>query len=289
MRQRLARFLLLSAPAVAIFSLWFPMILKYPEYFRSQFIGNILHPAGHGLFARAVMPREAFANQVPQLIERAHPIQLALMAAGLVLAAPWAIRRRDSGLFIGWVLAVTSVYLVIILVGVHPIQGYWSYTAGLAWLCLAWALVSAHDRFSRPGPWSRMVTAGLAGAVLIALIPGSGIRTVLTHVSHWNDPEFANTLFVKQMLRDIPPEARMLVGAEFVFDAFGAGRDVVLATHHDRYFDATKVPADYVILGRRGLYEGLEQYWPGPPWKTYGNRENELSNFAAVYRVTPRP
>lgn len=279
--KRLSGFFL----AVAIaFSLWLPLIAMRPDLFAAQFIGNILRPAGPGLLSRFVFPMESFANQIPQLWERAHPIQFSLLSAAFVATGIVYIRRKDRGLGLCWLLATSSIYLLVVCLGVHPIQGFWCYTAALGWLCFAYLFFSTCDYlFSRDTTRRVAIGCGLA-IILVAMLPGSGMRAVVTYAARWNDPVYSSPRFIRSVLADLPPEATLTVGPEFALDSYAQGRQVILACRHPLYFDSTRYPTDYYIFGRRDFAENMPQAYQCEWIKSYGHRDNVFANYAEVYR-----
>lgn len=288
-QRRLRQTVWLGLATLSAFSLWLPLILRWPDLFRTQFVANILRPAGPGLLTRLIQPGDSLASQLPQLVDRAHPVQLSLLVSGLLLSCGPIRRSAAGGWRACWLLAVSGSYLLIVFVGVHPIQGFWVGPAALAWLCTAAVLVRGCDRLPVGRLWRGIAAAGLGTAVAVCFLPGSGLRTTQVTLQHWNQPNWSSPQFVRGLLQQVPPAARLIVGAEYALDVWAAGRPVILGTRHDAYFDCTQQPADYVILGRRGIAEGLREAWPGPPWMILGDLDDPFANYAEIYRIeSPR-
>ncbi|MEZ6146108.1 MAG: glycosyltransferase family 39 protein [Planctomycetaceae bacterium] len=316
-KERVLMFIVLSLTTGLTFAIWLPMIVSALDLFRLQFLNNILAPAGPGLLARLLMPWDSFAHHLPMLIDRTHPIQFAMLLGGwlvfgmmiwrsrLMGAATPMLRDADlsetrctSGLTC-WLLAGSSVYLLIACQGEHPIQGYWCYSAGLLCLCLAAVVVrtvdtlsSQHDMTKAQSTFRRGLLTGVALLLIVlAMLPGSGVRTILAYVQHAGDPNYQNAAFVESILEDLPVDAQLTVGIEFALDAYGirsaTGRpdDVILGIRHPLYFDSTRIPTNYAILGRLALAEQLDEAMNGELVSIYGDHDDEFSCYAEVYRI----
>ncbi len=283
--QRFWRLSILTVSIAMTFALWLPLIAMRPDLFRSQFIGNILRPAGPGLVARAIMPWESLANQIPQLIERAHPIQFGMLAAGLVFALGLGCKTRRPAILQLVTLAITSVYLLVVCLGVHPIQGFWCYSAALSWICVALAIVHVLDLVARWKSAHRIALGTVVILVLAAMIPGSGFRTTLAYAKHWNDNDYMSSRFIKRVLADVPDDASITVGPEFALDVYArGGREVVLACKHPMYFDSTRYPTKYYLFGRRDFAEGFPAGYDCTLVRSYGIRDDIFANYVELYR-----
>lgn len=298
--RKIVALLVLGATTAGTFLLWLPLIAMAPDLFMAQFVSNIVSPAGPGLLSRLVWPWESFQHHWPQLVDRAHPLQ------GGVLLLGWAalpfLRRltkknvesesanptRERSMTCWW-LAGTSVYLLIAAQGQHPIQGYWCYSAGLFCLCLAASL--RHIQKSCFGSGARAwIFAPLAiMGVLLTFLPGSGLRAVVAYATHLGDTNFYSPRFIRQVLSELPAEAKLTVGIEFALDAYGQGREVVLGIENPMYFDSSEVPTDYLILGRLGLAERLQDRFDCERIAIFGDPKNEFACYAEVFRVHRPP
>ncbi len=317
-KERISAFAVLSLTTAVTFALWSPLIIAAPDLFRLQFLNNILAPAGPGLLSRLLMPWDSFVHHLPMLVDRTHPIQFAMLLGGWIALGVMIWRRRkkawsspdsansdmklpmvDNELTC-WLLAGSSVYLLIACQGEHPIQGYWCYSAGLLCLCLAavivWGietLARGHATTDNTGSASRhrLATCLTALLIILAMLPGSGVRSIVAHLRHADDVNYQNAAFVKSILDDLPDNATLTVGIEFALEAYGlreaAGRpdDVVLGIRHPLYFDSTQIPTDYTILGRLGLAEQLDIAFDGELVGVYGDSEDQFSCYAEVYRI----
>ncbi len=290
--ERFRRFILFSLSVTVSFSLWLPLIFLHPDLFRLQFVANILRPAGPGLLRRFLIPFESIADQIPQLIDRAHPIQLSLMVTGVVTAALLAYRRKERFALVCSVLAMSGAYLLIVYVGVHPMQGFWCYFAGPAWLCFSYSFILLFryvDRRFKSGKVRFFIKSGLISLLVLAFIPGGGLRTVYVLLLHRSDWKYSSPRFIHTVLSDIPANATITVGPEYAIEAYACGRLVTLACDNPLYFLSTDYPTDYYIFSRRSL---PKNHVPGAvPMKysceylrSYGELNDTFANYAEVYR-----
>jgi hypothetical protein len=283
---RLISLVVLILATTSTFALWLPLIAIAPNLFWSQFAENILRPAGPGLLSRLVMPSASIANQIPQLMVRANLIQFSMLVLGLIMTSGFVAIKRDRSARLGLFLAVSSIYLLIVCVGIHPIQGFWCYPAALCWLCFAYASVSIADSW----PAKKWITPLASLALIFAMIPGSGLRATWTYLKNQGDTNFSSRPFVKQILREVPDEATLTVGREFALDAYGSGREIILACRHPMYFDSAKWPTDFFIFGRRDSEERMVEGYQSMGHrleriKQYGDPEDPLCNYAELWSL----
>jgi hypothetical protein len=85
------------------------------------------------------------------------------------------------------------------------------------------------------------------------------------------------------MLRDLPPNARLLVDPACVFDVYLAGRRVVLAYDMDFLFSSKGLPYDYLILGPFGRQYDLAKIMHGRHLRDYGDPDDLFACYAQVY------
>src|SRR5206468_2541811 len=144
---------------------------------RVQFGGNVLFRAGPGLGETLRHPLSTLAFQARQVWGYLGPVQAGLYAAGLA----WGLARggRECAAHMAG-----AVLLLVVFQGRHPTLGYYSYPAALASVgvgMLASEAASGLERLGGPAsPWRRGALTGLAaGLILMALLPGAGVRTLL--------------------------------------------------------------------------------------------------------------
>ncbi len=315
--RRLSAPLRLAAVAVVTCALWLPMIMTYPDEFRAQFGNNILHPAGPGLLSRVLSPWAAFARQAEVTWERAAAIQFCLLSAGVLAAGVLDGRRRDGGrkpvLF-----SLSAIYLISMIVGLHPGYGYWSYAAAFFAMCLSSVLIQCWRRLAGaashsdaagvslsversqeknresadPGSrlplshrvlGSRGMAASVGALVVLAMVPGLGLRASWAYVSHGNDIDYNAPRFAARIMDDLPTDARYTVGIEYALDFFAAGRTMLIGETDGFYLESKDFPCDYLIVSHDGLKQHLPEALHGRLLRTYGRRDDPFACYAEVY------
>lgn len=282
-KVRLTRGLLLTGCALAVFALWLPLILAYPEVFRFQFFTNVLNRSGPGLISRLFFPWPYFPTQFQLLQEHAGNIQLALMAAGLFWGTWLAARSDDRRTRIFMALVWSSIYLLIACQGAHPTKGYWCYPGALLFLCLGWGLSRLVRRLWEHGTSTRMV--GIATMILFiaAMMPGSGIRVWLAHLKNWSNTNYNAPRFVSQILNALPADARYTVDRSYVFNFVAAGRSTLLSDVREFSFDARPFPYDYLIVSHDSNDREISKALNARLIQTYGDPKDPFSCYIEVY------
>ncbi|MCA9014439.1 MAG: glycosyltransferase family 39 protein [Planctomycetaceae bacterium] len=282
-KERLIRGLLLTGCALAVFALWLPLILTYPEAFRIQFFTNVLNRSGPGLISRLLFPWPYFSTQFQLLQEHAGNIQLVLMVLGLFWGTWLAARSGDRRNRIFLALVWSSIYLLIACQGAHPTKGYWCYPGALLFLCLGWGLSHLVRNLWAHNVAGRIVgVAGLALFVL-AMLPGSGIRAGLAHLKNWSNANYNAPQFVSQVLNDFPPDARYTVDRAYVFNFAAAGRPTLLGDLRAFSFDARPFPYDYLIVSHDAKDREIGKTLNGRLIQTYGDPNDPFSCYIEVY------
>lgn len=282
-RGRLSAAAILVACSLATASLWLPLILAYPEAFRGQFFTNILDRSGPGLITRLLFPWPSLAAQTKVILSDAKPIQTVLMAVGLVGATWIDLRRGEHGPLTALALAWSSIFLLAACQGSHPIGRYWCYPAALAFLCFARMLVVVSRRvvsFFPPPLW----WATTASMLVLAMLPGSGVRVWMAYVRHWSDVEYNSPRFVERVLHDLPRGARLTVDQAYVFDVFLDGRPTILAMSYPFYFQAADFPYDYLLAGRHALYNHVPARLKGRFLRAYGDKNDPFGCYVEIYQ-----
>ena len=140
-----------------------------------------------------------------------------------------------------------------------------------------------------PWPRERLAVVFVAAALAAALAPGSGIRTLIAHVRHWNDPNYDRRSFVRRVLADIPPAALIAVDMPYVVDVYLKRPRVVEALIDPHYHDLRAVPFDILLLGHSGIAKILPSLDNIEPVRTYGDPQDEFANYAVLYRREDSP
>jgi hypothetical protein len=116
--------------------------------------------------------------------------------------------------------------------------------------------------------------------LVASLFPGSGLRAIVAHFRHWNDPSYDAHRLAAGVMDEIDPAATVAVDGEYVLDFYLAGRRVLDA----HYLEFLTVDYDFLIAGSEGLRlskvprERLERV------KRYGDPRDEFAPFTELYR-----
>jgi 4-amino-4-deoxy-L-arabinose transferase-like glycosyltransferase len=270
-RKRL-HLLLFIAGTAAAFALWLPLIARDPALFKTQFGNNVLHRAGPGLLARIVWPWETIAYHARLFLELAGPWQTALF--GTSLGAATVLELRSERPRHGWLwLTWASVLGLVILQGVHPSKGYWSFPA--VFLCIAVArCVEACRR------WRLFATI----ICLASLVPGGGWKATATYLRHWGEPDYSHPEAVQSLLDELPENARYLVDVGCVFDFYLSGRNTLLALDLPQYYSSKGERFDFLVVTRTGIEQGLPRaFGASKRILTFGKPDDELAVYVEVW------
>jgi len=275
-----------AAAALAAFSLWGLLIARHPDLFRVQFGNNVLNRAGPGLGATFLSPGPVLAYQARQALGRVMPIQAGLYAIGLAWALARAWRPGSGREFLYHFAA--SALLLVLFEGRHPTLGYYAYPAAFASIGMGMAASdAARLGGDRAGRWRRAIPALVTVALLAAFLPGSGLRSLVSHARHRGDPAYDARSVARAITADVPRGSLAAVDGPFVMEFYLAGRPVVEAAINTAPFDFRDEPYEFAVLGR--AWEGLA--WPRVAGlefiKSYGNRDDEFAPYARLYRRSP--
>ncbi len=278
---RLLRAVGLAVAALATFSTWLVLILRHPDLFRSQFVANIVGPAGPGLAYRLLFPWREMAEHLPLVVERAGVGQAAFLVAGLGAVTWSAWRRRDRALGLVAGLGWSSVYLLVASQGRHPLQGYWCYPAAFFAMAAGWCLARCHEA-ARRRLGASTASALAVGVLALVFLPGGGLRATSACVRNRDRVDYNPRPFTRSILAGLPAGARLTVGAEFALDAYGLDRPVLLGIRYPDYFDATRFPYDYAIMGRAGMREGLDRAMNARVVRSFGDEADPFACHAVL-------
>ncbi|WP_406697789.1 glycosyltransferase family 39 protein [Singulisphaera sp. Ch08] len=277
-RQRLVAAGTFSGAALAGLALWGPLIVLHPNLFWIQFQTNVLGRVGSGLSRTLPDPLAVFGFQAGQFLDTALPVQAALYGAGAIWVATRA-RRPGPERALGYHLAASSLLLVL-LMGRHPLRAYFAFPIAFACIAAAGLAGWAADRAARWTGRPTAVTLAMTGLVIASLVPGSGLRTLVAHVRHWDDPAYDAHKVAARMMDDLDPAALVALDDQFILDFYLAGRPVVDA----KYLPYLADDYEYLLVGPAAL--GLSRV---PPEnleliRQYGDPADEFAPSAKLYR-----
>jgi 4-amino-4-deoxy-L-arabinose transferase-like glycosyltransferase len=289
-RERLIRLAVVAGVALAVFSLWLPLILLHPDVFAVQFRNQFLSPDSQGLLWRLAFPWTSLRYHATYLWGYVTPWQALLLLGPLCVCSLNSWRSSDRNLRTVCGLAWSALYLICVCTGPHHfIWGYFAYPAALCLIPAGWLIACIGAWLKRQGR-SGPGVCWAGGLLLVAsMIPGSGARILATHLRHWSDPNFNAPRFAQQLLATIPSDARCTVDKEFLLDFFAAGRPVLSARSEPIFFSAELYPFDSLICGRYVHVEHLVEKLCVRLERTDGIAADPLACYAEVYRPTSPP
>jgi hypothetical protein len=282
-RGRLKAAAIFTISALAALGTWGLLIARHPELFWIQFHGNVLGRAGPGLFGTLRNPWPVVSFQARQFVSRTLPVQALLYAAGTAWVLVRA-RRPGPERALAYHLGASFVLLVLFM-GTHPMLFYFAYPAAFA--CIATGELAAWLA-ARAARWTRRpaaVTFAISLLLIASLIPGSGFRTILAHLRHWNDPSYDAHRFAARIMDDLEPDAVVAVDGRYVLDFYLAGRRVVDAY----YLEFLPVDYDYLVVGPDGLRLSKVPLNDLELVRSYGDLADEFAPRATLYRPISKP
>ena len=286
---------ILALVAMAVFSVWLPMIAIAPQAFQVQLANQLGGESGGPLWQRAVLPFAAMSYQLPMLWEQIGAIQCIVPGAALVWGALSGHARRSPVQSLACRLAWTAIYLICVFVGTHhPVFGYWVYPAALMFVCLACGMQRLAEvittRLQRTADATRTasrlrtgVLAGIAGVIGLAFLPGSGVRTWYVHLQHWNDINYDAPRFAKRLIDGLAPETVCAVDAQFLLDFIAADRPALMASTHPVYFRVDQFDYDRLIVSRHGIEQQLAEQLNARLLRTEGIKEDRFACYVEIY------
>ncbi|MCO8123268.1 glycosyltransferase family 39 protein [Stieleria sp. TO1_6] len=291
--EKLKRAVLFVAGNAAVIGFWIPLIVAYPDEFRSQFFANVLDRAGPGLPARLIWPFPSLLHHAELLWQFAGPLQCGLMAGGLLLGSAlfWRCRSLQRAEKMGMIaLAWSSVYLTATVAGMHPTKGYWVYP--FIWV-VALTIVGIEDRIKRLH-WGfrqygvdrvRIAVAITTFALaLLAMLPGAGLRTTWIYLAHWKQPDVYAPAFIHQVLKALPNEGVFYADLSYVFDVYLSGRETRLCQEREHYWGAGKIDYSYLVLSWEGADANWAEQYDGKFVRRVGDRSIPQHCFVDLYR-----
>lgn len=248
-KDRIFRASILTLVSLVVFSLWLLLIVQAPDLFWTQFGNNVLNRGGSGLLSRMIMPMEAIPYQGILLLELMQSLQLIIVLLALGSATFLAMWKRSHEYRLWLIVTWGGIYWHLVFQGTHPTKGYWCYTAAPIFLILGELLsrLWPNGGFNRrPQQWRARVIVAL---VFAGFLPGSGLRTLASHLREWNNPVYDAHQFTEQLIAEYPSGQRYIVDRAYVFAFYRAGREPLLASRNPFYYDVTSEEYDYLIGG----------------------------------------
>lgn len=276
--QRLTATATVTAIAIAVASLWLILIVQQPQIFQIQFRNQFLSGES-GLLQRLLWPWESLAYHFRLQSERTGAIQFAMAIMGWLTLGYYGWRDRNPAIRRLWWLTTTAVWIIAALIGTHhPVFGYWTYPAALAFLGLGLAVDRLFSLLRQP-TW-----AVVGGLVIVALMmPGSGIRTLVTHLRNWNDINYNAPQFAKMLMTRVPTDAVCMVDVEYAVDFLAAGRKTLMSETLPMYFRSDQFEYDYLIISRPRIAAGIAEKLDAELLETHGIRDDVLACYAEIY------
>jgi hypothetical protein len=220
---------LMAVVALLVAGLWLPLILEFPEIFRTQFHNQFLAP--HDPFAaRLLSPWGPVPYHAGMMWHQIRPWQFLLAVVPLAGCTVSACRGGSRNARTAVALAWSSICLMGLCVGIqHPVPGYWTYPASLMFITTGWLIQQAGSWLGRAVRAGRCLAWAGGAVIALAMLPQSRVGTWMVHLRHWNDVNYNAPRFARELMSEIPPEAVCSTHAEFLLDFLAADRPVILA------------------------------------------------------------
>jgi hypothetical protein len=273
-----------SGHALAVVSLWLILILPEPVLWKEQFLDFLGSQAGRGLRQRFLWPH-TLPLQAAVYLEHVGIWQCLLMMGSLLIASVLAVSDRRWRLIV--FLAVSAMYFHVVSLGTHPTKGYWCSTGGWLWICFA-MVVNRAAEVCRSAVGRRVAFAGLVGVSAVLMVPGSGLRTLVQHLWHWNDIEYDAPRFARMLLSKLPPDATLAVDQAYVFEFYAAGRrNMITALEFPIVFSLHQFPYDLIVAGEYALDKKVPQINDGKEIARYGMLGDPFACSAIIFEAPP--
>jgi 4-amino-4-deoxy-L-arabinose transferase-like glycosyltransferase len=290
-KGRLVHPLILTSGALLVTSLWIPLIAIYPEAFSVQFKNQFLGGGEEGLLLRMVWPWKSLWYHSFYEYGMFYHLGAWQYCFPIVMTIGcfFVPKLRQSSISAIAVLGLSSLYLMSVLVGPHhPVNGYWSYSASLLFICVGAMLQFTIDRITAQWRERRAdaLRLGVAMLALVSWIPGAGFTTLKVHLQHWKDENYNSPAFAKELMRNLPTDAIVAVDTQFLLDFLADDRKVLLAQTLPVYFRLDQVPFDYLVVSRSGKLTNIAESLPVELISRHGNEGDKFACYAEIYRRT---
>ncbi|MGB7346471.1 MAG: glycosyltransferase family 39 protein [Pirellulaceae bacterium] len=288
--QRAKRLVVFGVCCAAAIALWLPLILKFPEPFRSQFFSNVLDRAGPGLPSRIFWPWPSIHHHATLLYEFAGPWQCGLFALATIATTFCVWKSRPRGEAIGYIaLLWSSLYLTAVVAGLHPTKGYWVYPC--LWLLAGFAVAIDRMVFANGVNGSQfkpsVIRYAIAVCLLVALmLPGAGLRSTHLYLTHWGDQEFHGRRFIADVLDEMPKDGLFMADLPYVYDLYLSGRETLLLQNREQYWSDRELDNVTILQAWEGDDLEWASQYDAAFVKRYGSREIPQTCFVDLYRST---
>lgn len=296
--QRLLECVLAGTATLAAMTLWLPLILLNPDSFVSQFTRNVLSRSGPGIVSRMLWPWPYVPFQANLVFERLGTLQTVVFVATVLtglwmfIASVFGKRQIEtiekpslSALPVAALLACSSMYLHVASVGSHMAKGYLCYPWAMIVLLLAVIIERLLCCFGEQSSRKvNVIIAVLLAGVLLMFVPGSGLRANWTYATRCDEVNYNRQAFSRMLNERFPPDARLLVTPEFVFEFEVLGRRPVNASLTERYQNVEGLPFEFLIVSTQTLDEEIaESLACELLWKE-GDPDDPLACYVEVYQ-----
>ncbi|MBX3440574.1 MAG: glycosyltransferase family 39 protein, partial [Planctomycetaceae bacterium] len=219
---------MLALVALLVFSAWLLLIEGRSEIFSLQFRNQLIHERGGTFIARLLWPWESLTFHAGFLWPHIEAWQFLLALSGALLCLLLGkTERRPLLSTVGW-LSLSGAFLISVLVGPHhPVFGYFSYPAALAFIGIGWGIDRVLRVLSMRGLMGSLAAAIVGMTCILSMLPGSRIRMNLAYLRNWNHINYNAPEFADRLIDRLPEAAVYLVDEEFVLDFVAAGRNVI--------------------------------------------------------------
>lgn len=282
---------ILAAGALLVTALWLPLIAMHPEVFSVQFKNQFLGGGDEGLLMRCLWPWKSLWYH--SFYEYGMFYHLGAWQFGvpivMTVGCLFIPKLRQSPIFAIAILGLSSLYLMSVLVGPHhPVNGYWSYSAALMFVCVGNIMQFLMDKLAglRSERSINAMRLGVTALALGTLLPGAGLTTLKVHLQHWNDENYNAPSFARELMSNLPRDAVVAVDTQFLFDFLVDDRQVLLAQTLPVYFQLDQSHFDYLVVSRSGKLTNIAESLPVEFISKHGNEEDKFACYAEIYRRT---
>ena len=271
-------------------------LVAYPEEFMLQFGHNILRPGSRYVGSAAMNPFETLVFHLRNFLWQMTLWQSVFLAVGGLAGA--LVRPKEGSRHFVYCLWSTPL-LVAFALGGHP--GWAFYLYFVAVLCAGLGRVAdvVLERLApaRPGGYVAgrarrfIATSAVVGGLLVAFLPGSGVRTTYAHLCNWNNPNYVADRFVERVLKDIPKDAPLIAHEELILHVWQRRPKAVIGVVTPKFFDVREHDAaiEYALLRPLDRERTAEKIGGLVSQRVYGDLEDIFSLKTELYKRQAPP